>query len=111
MRGPVIEPARGPIPFAEFDQDGSGFVSEEEFNAVRGARMAANADAGRMMRGAATAPAFADIDTIMTAKLSADELAAGHKAHKEKWQECITSMAQVRLGSWSAPEWHARRKG
>ena len=78
------EHARGPIPFAEFDQDGSGFVSEEEFNKVRGERMAANAAAGRKMKGAATAPAFADIDTDNDGKLNADELAAGHKAHMEK---------------------------
>ena len=78
------EPARGPVPFAEFDQDGSGFVSEEEFNKVRGERMAANAAAGRKMKGAATAPAFADIDTDNDGKLNADELAAAHKTHMEK---------------------------
>lgn len=78
------KPAHGPVPFAEFDQDGSGFVSEDEFNTVRGARMAANAEAGMKMKGAASAPAFADVDTDDDGKLSSDEIAAAHKAHKQK---------------------------
>jgi len=33
-------PAHGPVPFAAFDLDGNGQISEEEFNTVRGERMA-----------------------------------------------------------------------
>ncbi len=66
--------SHGPAPFADFDKDGSGFVSEEEFNTTRAARMAAMAAEGGQMKGAANAPAFADIDTDGDGQLSQDEL-------------------------------------
>ena len=78
--------SHGPAPFADFDKDGSGFVSEEEFNTTREARMAAMEAKGKKMRGAANAPAFADIDTDGDGQLSQDELNAAHKAHMEKNQ-------------------------
>ena len=78
--------SHGPAPFADFDKDGSGFVSEEEFNTTRATRMAAMAAEGRQMRGAANAPAFADIDTDGDGQLSQDELNIAHKAHMEKNQ-------------------------
>ncbi|MCW8962476.1 MAG: hypothetical protein OQL16_01675, partial [Gammaproteobacteria bacterium] len=59
---PADIPERGPIPFAAYDKDGSGFISPEEFNAVRGQRMATRAAEGRPMRGAASAPAFSAFD-------------------------------------------------
>ena len=67
----------GPPPFSEFDKDGDGFVSEEEFNTARAARMAAMAEDGRPMKGAATAPAFSDLDTDGDGRLSEAELIAG----------------------------------
>lgn len=70
-----------PPPFTEFDQDGDGFVSEDEFNATRNARMAAMAEAGKPMKGAATAPAFSDLDTDGDGQLNEAELTAGQKAH------------------------------
>jgi Ca2+-binding EF-hand superfamily protein len=75
------QPPRGPVPFAEFDADNSGFVSEEEFNATRAAHLAAMAAAGRPMKGAATAPSFADLDSDEDGQLSEEELTAGQKAH------------------------------
>jgi len=75
---------RGPASFADFDKDSSGFISEEEFNTLRGERMAAMAAEGRQMRGAANAPAFADLDSDGDGQLNPDELAAGQKAHREK---------------------------
>jgi len=77
----------GPPPFTEFDQDGDGFVSEEEFNSTRAARMAAMAEAGRPMKGAATAPAFSDLDTDGDGRLSETELIAGQKAHRKAMRE------------------------
>jgi Ca2+-binding EF-hand superfamily protein len=73
-----------PPPFADFDVDGNGSISETEFNSVRSQHMAARAAEGKKMRCAATAPAFADIDTNGDASLSADELGAGQQAHMEK---------------------------
>lgn len=77
-------PVRGPIPFTAFDKDGNGLISEEEFNTVRGERMATRAAEGRPMRGAASAPAFSEFDTNGDGHLTPDELAAGQKAHMEK---------------------------
>ena len=72
----------GPPPFTEFDRDGDGIVSEEEFGKTRSEHMAARAKAGGKMRGAATAPSFADIDTDDDGRLSEEELTAAHKAHR-----------------------------
>ena len=77
-------PTRGPIPFADYDRDSDGLISEEEFNTVRGERMAKRAAEGRQMRGAAGAPAFSEFDTNSDNQLSSDELAAGQKAQMDK---------------------------
>jgi Ca2+-binding EF-hand superfamily protein len=78
--------SRGPAAFSDFDEDGSGFISEDEFNTLRGQRMAARAAEGRKMRGAATAPAFADIDADGDGQLNPEELSAAQNAHREKMQ-------------------------
>ena len=77
-------PMRGPIPFAAHDTDGNGFVSEKEFNAVRGERMAARAAEGRPMRGAASVPSFSAFDTNNDGQLTQSELATGQKVQMEK---------------------------
>lgn len=74
----------GPAPFSVFDMDENGFISEEEFYSVREQRMAAKASEGKKMRCAASAPAFADLDTDGDGQLDADELTAGQKAHMSK---------------------------
>ncbi|TVO58220.1 EF-hand domain-containing protein [Denitromonas halophila] len=70
-------PPRGPAPFAAYDQNGDGAVTEAEFNAFRASRQAAAAAEGRPMRGAANAPAFNSLDTNGDGSLSPSELAAG----------------------------------
>jgi hypothetical protein len=77
----------GPVPFVEFDADGDGMVSEDEFSTSRAQHMARMAAAGRPMKGAATAPSFADMDTDGDGQLNLDELAAGHKAHMMAMRE------------------------
>lgn len=62
-------PARGPLPFSAYDQNGDGFVSQEEFNAVREKRKAE----GMPMRNALS---FADLDQNQDGKLSVEEFAA-----------------------------------
>lgn len=74
----------GPAPFSEFDKDASGFISEEEFNTTRSQRMAAMAAEGKQMRGAASAPTFAEVDSDGDGQLSPDELTAAQNAHMEK---------------------------
>jgi len=78
------EPAQqrhSPPPFSEFDNDGDGLVSEEEFNTKRAAHIAERAEAGGKMKGLATAPSFADLDTDGDGMLNEAELVAGQKAH------------------------------
>jgi Ca2+-binding EF-hand superfamily protein len=80
-------PVRGPISFAAYDQDSSGFITEDEFNTTRVKRMEANAAQGRPMRGAASAPDFSAFDLDADGKLTPDELAAGQQAQMDKRRE------------------------
>ncbi|MES9942725.1 MAG: EF-hand domain-containing protein [Candidatus Thiodiazotropha sp. 6PLUC2] len=75
-------PARGPIPFGAFDLDGNNLISEEEFNTVRGKRMASAAAEGRPMRGAATAPSFTALDANSDGQLNQQELTSGQRMQK-----------------------------
>lgn len=81
---PEAVPARGPIPFSAYDANADGAISEEEFNKVRGERMAGRAAEGRPMRGAAHAPAFSDFDADEDGSLTPDELTAGQRAQAAK---------------------------
>jgi Ca2+-binding EF-hand superfamily protein len=76
-----------PPAFSDFDTNGDGFISEEEFTSFRAARMAAMAEAGKPMKGAANAPAFSDLDTDGDGMLNEAELIAGQKAHKQAMRE------------------------
>ena len=66
----------GPPPFGVFDGDGDGMISAQEFNDFRARRMQSRAAEGRMMRGAANAPAFEDIDANGDGQISREELGA-----------------------------------
>ena len=87
-------PVRGPIPFTAFDQDSSGFITEDEFNAAREKRMAALAADGRPMSGAASAPSFSAFDTNADGQITPDELAAGQKAQMDKRRSMGYGMGQ-----------------
>lgn len=91
---PIDIPTRGPIPFEAYDRDGNGFVSEQEFNTVRGERMAAKAAEGRPMHGAASAPSFSAFDSNGDGQLTQSELAAGQKAQMEKRRGMGRGMGQ-----------------
>lgn len=75
--------AAGPMGFAQFDRNGDGVVSEDEFDQTRAERRAARADAGAPMRGPmrgrANAPAFSDIDQNGDGELTQDELVRFHQ--------------------------------
>ncbi len=64
---------------ADFDADGDGTVTSEEFYAFRAERMAAAAEAGGKMKNAKNAPSFEDLDLDGDGALSAEEFAE-HKA-------------------------------
>jgi Ca2+-binding EF-hand superfamily protein len=70
-------PARGPVSFSAYDQNKDGFVSKEEFNAVREKLMAD----GRPMRNALP---FEDIDLNHDGKLSPEEYSAHQSARMGK---------------------------
>ncbi len=75
---------RGPMAFADYDANGDGAINEQEFNEARAKRMAARAEEGRPMRGAANAPSFADFDANGDGKLSPEELTQGQQAQMQK---------------------------
>jgi len=77
----------GPPTFVEIDVDGDGFVSEEEFTNFREARMAAMAEAGMPMKGAAIAPAFIEIDTDGDGMLTETEFVTAQQAHRKAMHE------------------------
>jgi Ca2+-binding EF-hand superfamily protein len=79
-----VIPDRGPIPFAAYDKDNNGFISEQEFSSVRAERRSTSAADGRPMRGAASAPSFPEFDTNKDGQLTQDELVSGQKAQMGK---------------------------
>ncbi len=66
--------ARGPLPFSTWDADGSGGISEQEFNIIREQRQEAVKASGRLGRGMANSAPFYDIDTDNDGEISAQEL-------------------------------------
>ncbi|WP_127476049.1 EF-hand domain-containing protein [Sulfurivermis fontis] len=76
-------PPQPPMPtFAEFDADGDGAVTEQEFVDARNKRIAARAGEGRPMRGLAQVEEFKDIDSNGDGRLSREEFAAYQNRHR-----------------------------
>lgn len=78
---------KGPPAFVEIDVDDDGFVSEEEFEAFRSARMAAMAEAGKPMKAAAIAPEFSEIDVDGDGMLTQTELTTAQQEHRRAMHE------------------------
>jgi hypothetical protein len=66
-------PARGPIPFADFDLDGNGKIIESEFNEAHSKRISERAGEGRKMKNLGKSHSFSDIDTNDDGEISAEE--------------------------------------
>lgn len=66
--------ARGPISLTNYDADGNGTITEQEFNAAREQQQAAVKSSGRLGQGMANAPSFADVDSDKDGQISAQEL-------------------------------------
>lgn len=77
---PAAPQTFGPASFETFDRDGSGAISEAEFDAVRGARRGAAAQAGRPMRRAADSLSFKEIDRDGDGQLTRQEFDGAHAA-------------------------------
>lgn len=78
--GAQTVPQRGPIPFASYDKDGDGLISEQEFNAAHEKRMAQR----NAMRRAAAMSMFSEFDTNADGQLTEDELAAGRSSRMSR---------------------------
>lgn len=74
-----------PMPnFAEFDLNGDGYISEEEFIDSRNKKIAERAGEGRLMRGLDKLEEFADIDTDGDGTISREEFSAYQLRHQER---------------------------
>jgi hypothetical protein len=69
--------------FADFDLDGDGAITEEEFYKARAERIAKRAQEGRKMKNLANAPSFDDIDTDDDGSVSPDEFGAHQAEHRK----------------------------
>ncbi|WP_328983428.1 EF-hand domain-containing protein [Thiorhodovibrio winogradskyi] len=63
--------------FSDFDADGDGQITQEEFEQARAERIAERSSQGYQMRGLADAPSFADLDTNGDGTLDEKEFATG----------------------------------
>ncbi len=73
---------KGQKEFHMIDSNNDGKITEEEFTKFRVAKMAKKASEGKMMKNAAQAPKFSDIDTNGDNSVSPEELMTFHKSHK-----------------------------
>lgn len=80
--------------FADFDLNGDGSITEEEFNTARAERIARHAEEGRQMKHMANAPSFADIDTDDDGSLSSDEFSAHQAEHMKKMTDAKLDQQQ-----------------
>ncbi len=92
-------PARGPIPFEEFDVNGDGGISQEEFDTIHAQRIQQRAEAGFPMRNLDNAPGFADIDANGDGRLSQEELQKYHRERMETRQQNRSQSGGMGMGS------------
>ena len=85
-------PARGPLPFTAFDQDGNGSISRQEFEAVHGQRLQAPNPQGSATRRMMNPPDFSSFDTDGNGALSPDELANGQRNRMQQRQPGMGGM-------------------
>ncbi len=69
--------------FADFDTNGDGSITEQEFVEARNKRIAERAGQGRPMRGLSQAEEFKDIDADGDGRISREEFAAHQSRHTQ----------------------------
>ncbi|MCI2285342.1 EF-hand domain-containing protein [Colwellia sp. MSW7] len=92
-------PVSGPVPFANYDLDGNGSISEQEFTQVRSERMASKAAQGRPMKGAGTAPSFMSFDVNQDGQLTEQELIVGQQAQMQNRRSISGQVSNMRQGN------------
>lgn len=87
--GPVLAvdapppPRPGPPAFADFDSNGDGVLTEQEFTDSRNKRIAERAAAGYPMRGLSNAMEFKALDSNGDGQLTQEEFAAHQRQHMQ----------------------------
>lgn len=76
-------PMRGPIPFANYDLDSNGLISEQEFVGVRKDRRQQKATQGLAMKRADTTPLFSTFDLNLDGQLTPEELSTGQQVQMQ----------------------------
>ncbi len=66
--------------FSDLDKDGNGLISEAELTEARNAKMAKNAEAGKLLLNAENAPKFSTIDTNGDGSIDKTELSTHQTA-------------------------------
>jgi hypothetical protein len=74
----------GPPPFAYFDLDGDGKITEQEFNTARAQRMEERARQGYLLRNAGRHPPFGQLDRDEDGYLTPQEMYAARAA---RWEQ------------------------
>lgn len=72
--------------FEDFDANGDGYITEQEFVEARNKRIAERAAEGRPMRGLSQAEEFKDIDADGDGRISREEFAAHQSRHAQPRQ-------------------------
>ena len=76
---------KGKMPtFSDFDLDGDGVITEQEFNEGHAKKMNEMAAEGRKMKCAESCPGFAGIDTDKNGGISNEEFSAHQTEHMHK---------------------------
>ncbi len=87
----VTLPEKGPIPFTVYDQNGNGFISQQEFKSTHSKRRAQRMTSGNSEHKGHTPPSFTYFDLNNDGKLTRTEL---HSGQREKMQKHQAKMKQ-----------------
>lgn len=84
--------------FNDFDADGNGVITQTEFENAQQARMAKQAESGKMMRNAGNAPTFAEIDTDDNGHIDAVEFRNHQKTRMNTHQKSMGKGMKCGMG-------------
>lgn len=70
--------------FADYDLNGDGSLTEQEFNEAKGKRIQERAQQGYAMRNLANAPTFGAIDSNSDGRVDPQEFTAAQAQHRQQ---------------------------